>query len=71
MLANRFAKHSLCDVGRVRATGIPTHVPVAAVFRLAENEQTVTTIARVRKIDLHFRDREPQGSLQTVLRHTS
>ena len=36
VLANRTAKHSLCDVGLVGATGIITYVPVAAVFQLAE-----------------------------------
>ena len=53
-LAHRIAKHSLCDVGLVGATGIPAHVPVAAVFQLAEYEQTLTTIARLKKIDLNF-----------------
>ena len=61
VLANRIARHSLCDVGLVGATGIPTHVPVAAVFQLAEYEQTVTTIARMRKIDLNFRDPESEA----------
>ena len=36
VLANRIAKYSLRDVGLVGDTGIPTHVPVAAVFQLAE-----------------------------------
>ena len=54
VLANRVATHSLCGVGLVGTTGTPTHVPVAAVFQLAENEQTVTTLARMRKIN--FRD---------------
>ena len=31
---NRLATQSLCNAGRVGATGIPTHVPVAAVFQL-------------------------------------
>ena len=61
VLANRIAKHSLRDVGLVGDTGIPTHVPVAAVFQLAEYEQTVTTIARMRKIKLNFRDPEPEA----------
>ena len=43
------------------ATGIRTHVPVAAVFQLVEYVQTVTTIARLEKIDLHFRDPEPEA----------
>ena len=39
-----------------------THVPVAVVFpTLAEYEQTVTTIARMRKIDLNFRDTDPEA----------
>ena len=63
VLANRMAKHSLCDVGLVGATGIPTYLPVAAVFQLTEYEQTVTTIARLKKIDLNFRD--PRFFLQT------
>ena len=57
-LANRIAKHSHSGVGLMGATSIPTHVPVAAVYQLAEYEQTVTTIARMRKIDLNFRDLE-------------
>ena len=52
VLADRIAKHSLCDVGLV-------HVPVA-VFQLAEYEQTVTTVARFKKFDLNFRDPEPE-----------
>ena len=40
------AKHSLCDVDLVGATGIPAHVPVAAVVQLTECAQTETTIAR-------------------------
>ena len=61
VLANRVDKHSFCDADLVGATGTPTHVPVAAVFQLAENEQTVTTTARMRKIDLNFRDPEPEA----------
>ena len=57
VLANRIAKHLLCDVGLVGSSGIPTHEPVAAVFQLAECEQTATTIARLKEIDLTFRDR--------------
>ena len=56
VLANRVAKHTLCDVGQVEDTSIPTHVSVAGVFQLEENEQTVTTTARMRKIDLNLRD---------------
>ena len=47
--ANRISKHALCDVGLVGDTGIPTHLPVAAVFQFAEYEQTVTTIVRMKK----------------------
>ena len=36
VFADRIAKHSLCDVGLVGAIGIFSHVPVAAVFPLAE-----------------------------------
>ena len=50
-LANRVAEHSLCDVGLVGGTGIPAHVPVGVVFHLRAYEQTVTTLARMRKID--------------------
>ena len=42
-------------------TGIPTRVPVAAVFQLAENKQTVTIFARMRKIDLNVRDPVPEA----------
>ena len=38
VLANRTCKHALCDVGLVGNTGIPTHLPAAAVFQLAEYE---------------------------------
>ena len=44
--------------------GPPTYlhnVPVAAMFQVSEYEQTVTTIARMRKIDLNFRDPEPEA----------
>ena len=34
VLANRIAKHSLCYVGLVGATGMPTHVLVAAEFQV-------------------------------------
>ena len=57
-LQNRIAKHSLCDVGPVGDTGIPTHVFVADVFQFAECEQTTTPIARMRMIDLSFHDPE-------------
>ena len=36
VLANRICRHAICDVGLVAATGIPTHLLVAAVFQLAE-----------------------------------
>ena len=36
--------------------GIPTHLPVAAVFQFAEYEQMVTTNARKKKIDPNFKD---------------
>ena len=55
MLANRIAEHSLCDVGLVGATGIPN------TRSWAEHEQTVTTIARMRKIDLNVRGPEPEA----------
>ena len=51
VLANCIRKHALCDVGLVGATGIPTHLPGAAVFQLAEYEQMVTTIVRMKKIE--------------------
>ena len=38
VLANRTAKHSLCDVGPVGATGISTHVPVAANMNKREQQ---------------------------------
>ena len=50
---------------------IPTHLPVAVVFQFAEYEQIVTTIMRMKKIDLFFKDRRRSSSLQTVLWHTS
>ena len=54
VLANRICKHALCDVGLVGATGIPTHLPVAAVLQFAKYEQTVTTIVRMKKIDFEL-----------------
>ena len=62
VLANRISKHALCDAGLVGDTGIPTHLPVAAVFQFAEYEQTVTTMVRMRKIDLNFKIRSPRRS---------
>ena len=56
VLANRISKHALCDVGLVSGIGIPTHLPVAAVFQFAEYEQMVTTNARKKKIDANFKD---------------
>ena len=53
------ASTRFCDVGLVGNTGIPTHPPVAAVFQFAEDEQIVTIIVRMRKIDLNFKDPEP------------
>ena len=66
MLANRISKHALCDAGLVGDTGIPTHLPVAAVFQFAEYEQTVTTMVRMRKIDLNFKDPEPEAEQLTA-----
>ena len=66
VLANRISKHALCDVGLVGNTGIPTHLPVAAVFQFAEFEQIVTTTVRVRKIDLNFKDLEPEAEQLTA-----
>ena len=34
VFANRISKHALRDVDLVGSTGIPTHLPVAAVFRV-------------------------------------
>ena len=61
VLANRISKHALCVVGLVDCAGIPTHLPVAAVFQFAEYEQTVTTIVRMKKIDLNLKDSEPEA----------
>ena len=66
VLANRISKHALCDVGLVGNKGISTHLPVAAVFQFAEYEQIVTTIVRMRKIDLHFKDPEPEAEQLTA-----
>ena len=66
MLANRISKHALFDAGLVGDTGIPTHLPVAAVFQFAEYEQTVTTMVRMRKIDLNFKDPEPEAEQLTA-----
>ena len=66
VLANRICKHALCDVGLVGATGIPTHLPVAAVFQLVEYEQMVTTIVRMKKIELNFKDPEPEAEELTA-----
>ena len=72
VLANRIIKHALCDVGLVGATGIPTHLPVAAVFQFAQYESIVTAVLRMKKIALNLKDpeRERSSSLQTVLWHT-
>ena len=59
VLANRVARHSLCDVGLVGATGM--FLLLYVLFQSAECELTATTIARVRKIDLHFRDPKPEA----------
>ena len=59
VLASRICKHALCDVGLVGDSGIPTHLPVAAVFQLVEYEQMVTKIVRRKKIELNFKDPEP------------
>ena len=66
VLANRISKHALCDVGLVGNTGIPTHLPVATVFQFAEYEQIVTTIVRMRKIDLNFKDPESEAEQLTA-----
>ena len=66
VLANRISKHALRDAGLVGDTGIPTHLPVAAVFQFAEYEQTVTTMVRMRKIDLNFKDPEPEAEQLTA-----
>ena len=47
-------------------TDKPTHLSVAAVFQFAEYEQIVTTIVRMRKIDLNFKDPEPQAEQFTA-----
>ena len=66
VLANRICTHALCDVGLVGATGTPTHLPVAAVFQLAEYEQMVTKIVGMRKIELNFKDPEPEAEELTA-----
>ena len=66
VLANRICKHALCEVGLVGATGIPTHLPVAAVFQLAEYEQMVTTIVSRNKIELNFKDPWPEAEKLTA-----
>ena len=66
VLANRICKHALCEVGLVGATGIPTHVPVAAVLQLAEYEQMVTTIVSRNKIELNFKDPWPEAEELTA-----
>ena len=45
---------------------MPTHLPVAAGFQFAEHEQIVTTIVQMRKIDLNFKDPEPEAEQLTA-----
>ena len=66
VFANRTCKHALCDVGLVGATGIPTHLLVAAVFHFAEYEQMATTIVLMKKIELNFKDPEPEAEELTA-----
>ena len=69
VLTIRIAKHSFCDVDLVGATGVPAYVPVAAVFQLTECAQTETTIARLRNIELNFRD--PELEAEELIADTS